>query len=61
MQQGADSGRCPEAYYDASCKPQLSGPRFILRKGDAWYPRAFFRLSYPPEALYVVGSPEALQ
>ena len=61
MPQRVDGGHSSEAYYDASCKPQLSGPRFIIRKGDVRYPCAFSRLSYPPESLYVVGSPEALQ
>ena len=38
-----------------------SGPRCEITRGSAGYPAAFERLRRPPERLYVVGSPDALE
>lgn len=47
--------------FDSTCKPQLKGPRCIIRKTEKRYPESFLRLMNPPESLYVIGSPDALR
>lgn len=61
MPYSSSDNQHPEAFFDSSCKPQLQGPRFVIQKSQDAYPVAFLRLSNPPETLYVVGSPDALQ
>ena len=58
---GNGPGGFDEAFFDASCKPQLLGPRYVIRKGEEGYPDAFMRLYNPPSSLFIVGSPGALQ
>lgn len=40
---------------------RIEGPRWELKRGSPGYPAALERAARPPEALYVVGNPEALQ
>ena len=61
MPYSSSDNQHPEVFFDSSCKPQLRGPRFVIQKSQDAYPVAFLRLSNPPETLYVVGSPDALQ
>lgn len=38
----------------------LSGPRFVIKKGDAAFPPLLDRVAQPPRELFVVGCPDAL-
>lgn len=40
---------------------KLSGERNKISQGDELYPKAFFRLKDPPEAIYAIGNTEALE
>lgn len=37
------------------------GSRFEIRRGEPGYPDAFSRLADPPERIYLIGDPEALE
>ena len=39
----------------------FQGPRFVLDRGDAGFPDALRNVPDPPDRLYVVGNPDALQ
>lgn len=39
----------------------LAGERTVLERGGAGYPSALARVAQPPERLYVVGDPAALE
>ena len=39
----------------------LAGERTVLERGGAGYPPALARVAQPPERLYVVGDPAALE
>lgn len=40
---------------------RLAGRRYVLERGSALYPESLMQIPKPPDRLYVVGNPEALQ
>lgn len=42
-------------------KAPTGGPRWEIARGDAGYPEALLRADKPPERLYVIGDPAALE
>ena len=40
---------------------ELTGNRLVLHKNDSAYPNAFRVIPKPPDSLYIIGNPEALE
>jgi predicted Rossmann fold nucleotide-binding protein DprA/Smf involved in DNA uptake len=51
----------PQAASNAKCRPHLHGQRHVIDKASECFPAAFRQLHNPPQRLFVIGDPAALE